>query len=155
MGGATVEGEVLIAVDGGITTAKTKAKTALLFGRITVCLVGIERSGTRQHIFQSLATDLIDVVHPPPISLQREPLPDGYWEVKPGSASIPFQIDLPVVVGPPPYESKKFSIKYLLSTTVEAKIGGKREFVRFSKPITVLSVYDRKSYHGVTADTQN
>lgn len=104
--GATVEGEVLIVVDGGISMAKTKAKPPLLFGRITVSLIGIERSGARQQIFQSLATDLIDARHPPPVTLalQHEPLPEGYWEVKPGSTSLPFRIDLPVVMGPPPYE---------------------------------------------------
>ena len=146
IGGATVEGEVLIAVDGGITTAKTKAKPPLLFGRITVSLVGIESYGSRQRIFQSLATDLIDVHHPPPITLalQREPLVEGYWEVKPGSTSLPFRIDLPVIMGPPPYESKKFGIRYLLSMTIEAKSDGKREFARISQKITVLSVHDRK-----------
>ena len=146
MGGATVEGEVLIAVDGGISTAKTKAKPPLLFGRITVSLIGIERSGARQQIFQSLATDLIDARHPPPVTLalQHEPLPEGYWEVKPGSTSLPFRIDLPVVMGPPPYESKKFSIRYLLNMTIEAKSAGKREFTRTLQKITVISVHDRK-----------
>ena len=145
MGGATAEGEALISVDGGITTARTKAKPPLLFGRITVSLIGIERSGTRQHIFQSLATDLIDAHHPPPITLamQREPLPDGYWEVKPGSTALAFRIDLPILMGPPPYESKKLGILYQLSMTIEAKSGGKKEFVRTSKEVAVLSVQDR------------
>jgi len=56
---------------------------------------------------------------------------------------LPFRLDLPVVMGPPPYKDKKVGIKYIVSTTVEAKIADKAEFVRESQDVAVLTVHDR------------
>lgn len=110
-----------------------------------VSLIGVESFNGRQWIFRSLATDLIDEGHPPPAAM----LAAGHssspmlWEVVPSSAILPFRLDLPVVIGPPPYKDKRASIKYVISTTVEAIISGKTEFVRRSQEVSVLTVHDR------------
>lgn len=51
MGGATVEGKVHIAIDGGSET-KRKSKSALSLSRISVTLVGIEQCQSKQEIFR-------------------------------------------------------------------------------------------------------
>jgi len=92
-----------------------------------------------------LATDLIDEAHPPPTTmLAVEPSSSStQWEVIPSMSVLPFRLDLPVVMGPPPYKDKKVGIKYIVSTTVEAKIADKAEFVRESQDVAVLTVHDR------------
>ncbi|KAL8783308.1 MAG: hypothetical protein Q9195_009429 [Heterodermia aff. obscurata] len=67
---------------------------------------------------------------------------EGSWEVLPSVSVLSFRLDLPVAMGPPSYTAKKQGIVYLLSTTVEAKVAGKQEFVRQSREITVLTVHD-------------
>ena len=70
---------------------------------------------------------------------------DSTWDVVPSDSMLPFRLNLPVVMGPPPYKAKKVGITYLLSTLVEARIGGKSQFVRHSREIIVLTVHDRRS----------
>ncbi|KAL8770202.1 MAG: hypothetical protein Q9209_004044 [Squamulea sp. 1 TL-2023] len=145
MGGATAEGVVHLTIDGGFKKAKSSNTLATMsINRITVNLVGIERSGARQHMFRCLTTDLIDEAHPPPVEMARpnQPISDRLWEVIPSSTTLPFRLDLPITLGPPPYSSRKNTITYLISVLVEAKIDGKRSYVRESKEVTVLTVHD-------------
>ncbi|KAL8937864.1 MAG: hypothetical protein Q9216_004211 [Gyalolechia sp. 2 TL-2023] len=145
MGGATVEGSVELTVDGGPNIARRKRKqTILSMDRISVALVGIERSGARQHMFTCLMTDLIDEAHLPPVEMARpnQPVSDQLWEVMPCRTILPFRIHLPVMLGPPPFHSKKNNVRYLLSVLVEAKIDGKRTYVRRSEEVMVLTVHD-------------
>lgn len=71
------------------------------------------------------------------------------WDVIPSDSVLPFRLDLPVDMGPPPYQSKKVGISYWLSTLAEFRILGKKQFVRESQEITVLTVHDREfpTYH--------
>ncbi|KAI4233085.1 MAG: hypothetical protein LQ349_004610, partial [Xanthoria aureola] len=145
MGGATAEGVVKLAIDGGLKRTKASAKLATMsIDRMSVSIVGIERSGARQYMFTCLMTDLIDEAHPPPVDMAPpdQPVSDRMWEVKPSATVLPFRLDLPIMLGPPPYKSKKNAITYLISVLVEAKIGGKRSYVRESEEVTVLTVHD-------------
>ena len=146
MGGATVEGEVHIAIDGGLE-AKRKSKTALFLSRISVTLVGKERCKSKQTIFRALTCDLIDESHPPPITMAPGAAASGeaVWDVNASESVLPFRLDLPVDMGPPPYESRKVGISYWLSTLAEFKIAGKKHLVRESQEIMVLTVHDRRS----------
>lgn len=144
MGGASVEGTVHLIVDGGVPTARHKGPSTLSISRISVTLVGIERCKGRQEIFRALTTDLIDEAHPPPTTMAPDPGSDGAWDVTPSTSILPFRMDLPVVMGPPPYRSKKAGINYLLSTMVVAKMAGKSKIVRQSREIMVLTVHDRR-----------
>ena len=146
VGGATVEGDVRITIDGGHEKLRRKSCPTLSISRIVISLVGIESFNGRQRIFRRLATELIDQSHPPPIEMAptgRLPA-EGSWEVLPSVSVLPFRLDLPVAMGPPSYTAKKQRIVYLLSTTVEAQVAGKQEFARQSREIIVLTVHDRK-----------
>lgn len=145
VGGATVEGEVYITFDDGKASTRRKTRPPILLRRIVVSLIAIEYSNGRKWIFRSLATDLIDEAHPPPTTmLAVAPSSSGtQWEVVPSMSVLPFRLDLPVIMGPPPYKGKKVGIKYVVSTTVEAKIADKAEFVRESQDVAVLTVHDR------------
>lgn len=146
MGGATVEGAVGLTVDGGSMPSRGRRKPAVLsIDRITVALVGIEQSGARQHMFTCLMTDLIDEAHPPPIQMARpdQPASDWLWVVMPSKTTLPFRLALPVMLGPPPFRSKKNNIKYMVSVLAEAKVDGKRIYVRKSEGVMVLTVHDR------------
>ncbi|KAI4177038.1 MAG: hypothetical protein LQ343_000518 [Gyalolechia ehrenbergii] len=145
MGGATVEGAVELTIDGGPKIAREGRKQApISIDRISVALVGVERSGARQHMFMCLMTDLIDEAHLPPIEMARpnQPVSDQLWEVMPSRTTLPFRINLPVMLGPPPYHSKKNNVRYLISVLVEAKINGKRTYVRRSEEVMALTVHD-------------
>lgn len=98
-------------------------------------------------MFRCLMTDLIDEAHPPPIEMARpnQPMSDQLWGIMPSNTILPFRLDLPVKLGPPPYISKKNSITYLISVLVEAKVDGMRAYVRESEEVTVLTVHDRTS----------
>ncbi|KAI4248338.1 MAG: hypothetical protein L6R42_009295, partial [Xanthoria sp. 1 TBL-2021] len=145
MGGATAEGVVNLTIDGGLKKAKASTKLATMsIDRMSVSIVGIESSGVRQYMFRCLMTDLIDEAHPPPVEMAPpgQPISDRMWEVRPSTTLLPFRLDLPVMLGPPPYKSRKNTITYLVSVLVEAKIGGKRSYVRESEEVTVLTVHD-------------
>ena len=68
----------------------------------------------------------------------------GSWEVLPSSSCLPFRLDLPVTMGPPPYAAKRQGILYLLSMTIEASVAEKQEFARESREVVILTVHDRK-----------
>ena len=147
VGGATVEGDVHLVVDGGSGTKKRKHGQSISIGRIYVTVVGIERCRGRQEIFRVLMTDLVHDHHPLPSHLFTEKRPEKVWVLAPSSTVIPFCVDLPINMGPPPYESRKAGISYLASVTVEAIIAGRSHLVRHSEEIAVLSVHDRKSVY--------
>ncbi|KAL8915320.1 MAG: hypothetical protein Q9171_000190 [Xanthocarpia ochracea] len=145
IGGATAEGVVNLIIDGGLKKAKSSSKLATMsIDRMSVSIVGIEKSGARQHMFSCLMTDLIDEAHPPPAEMARpnQPVSDRLWEVTPSTTVLPYRLDLPIIVGPPPYKSRKNTITYLVSVLVEAKVGGKRSYVRESEEVIVLTVHD-------------
>ena len=144
MGGATVEGVVCIQIDGGNPEKKRKLKQALSLRTLSVTLVGIERCKARQEMFRVLQTDLIDQEHPPPATMALDTSLDGCWDVAPSESHLPFCLDLPVAMGPPPYKSKKVGISYWLSALLEFTIASKKHLVRQSREVTILTVHDRK-----------
>ncbi|KAL8737115.1 MAG: hypothetical protein Q9181_002009 [Wetmoreana brouardii] len=101
MGGATAEGAVSLTVDGGSRTPRARHKLPpMSIDRISVSLVGIERSGARQHMFRCLTTDLIDEAHPPPVEMARpnQPVSDQLWEVMPLTEKALLNLPNPLVV---------------------------------------------------------
>lgn len=148
VGGATVEGEVCIVVDAAKFSTGSQSRPPILIDRIMVTLVGVERSNGRQWIFRSLATELIDEAHPPPTTMAvvDQLRTEVMWEAVPSRSILPFRLDLPVIVGPPPHETKRVGIYYLLSVTVGANIAEKRVLVRKSQKIAVLTIHDRMFY---------
>ena len=144
VGGATVEGEVCVVIDQTTSGPGSDARLTMSTDRITVTLIGVERSNGKQWIFRSLATELLDEAHPPTtMTGDDEPKPQVTWDVVPSNSVLPFRLDLPVIVGPPPCETKKAAIYYLLTATVGANIGGKRVLIRKSQKIAILTVHDR------------
>ena len=143
MGGATLEGEIHVGIDGGPFVTRRNTSPVSL-SKISTTVVGIERCKGRQDMFRALSSDLIDAAHPPPTSMDPHPGPGATWDVQPSNSTLPFRLDLPVVMGPPPYRSKKAGISYWLSTLAEFKISGKAHFVRQSREVTVLTVHDRR-----------
>ncbi|KAL9102827.1 MAG: hypothetical protein Q9163_002076 [Psora crenata] len=126
MGGATIEGDIDISIDAGCSDARRKSLSKLAVTRVIVHVVGIERCKTRQEIFRALATNVLHASDP---AIHHDSL-------------LPFHLDLPVLMGPPPYRAKRVGIKYLLSCLIQFQVGEKTQFVRQSKEITVLTVHD-------------
>ena len=144
MGGATVEGEIHLVLDGGLARNRRKGQASVSISRVSVTLVGIESCKKKQEIFRALTAEVIDDKNPLPLSMAPEPVGDGSWIIQPSSSILPFRLDLPVMMGPPPYESKKAGIRYMVSTTIEASVSKKKVLIRQSKNIMVLTVHDRK-----------
>ncbi|KAL9614693.1 MAG: hypothetical protein Q9167_000822 [Letrouitia subvulpina] len=155
LGGATAEGDVCLVIDGGKRQKSNPKKPPILMNRISVSLVGIERSNGRTTMFQCLMTDLIDEAHPPPktMALANQPASEVGWQAIPSASVLPFRIDLPVSLGPVPFKSKKNSIKFLVSVLVEARLGGERVYVRNSEEVAILAVYDRM-WHSLPAEDE-
>ena len=143
MGGATIEGEIIVLIDGASARKKRKSKDDLSLKRIAVTLVGIERCKSRQEIFHALMCDLIDGSHPPPTNMVPHHGLGATWNVQASESTLPFRLDLPVLMGPPPFRSKEVGIRYNLSTLAEFSIAGKSHFARESRDIVVLTVHDR------------
>ena len=144
VGGATVEGEIHVGIDGGPFSRRRKSVPSLSLSRISAILVGIERCRGRQDMFRALACDLIDAAHPPPASMALDPASGFAWDVQPSNSTLPFRLDLPVLMGPPPYKSKKVGISYWVCASAEFEICGKKHIVRQSREVAVLTVHDRK-----------
>ncbi|KAL9039200.1 MAG: hypothetical protein Q9214_004975 [Letrouitia sp. 1 TL-2023] len=144
LGGATAEGDVCLVIDGGKRQKSNPKKPPISVNRISVSLVGIERSNGRTTMFNCLMTDLIDKAHPPPETMAPadQPTSESGWQVVPSASVLPFRIDLPVTLGPVPFKSKKNSITFLVSVLLEAKIGSERVYVRNSEEVAILAVYD-------------
>ena len=144
-GGATLGGEVFLVIDDGKFSKRSKDLAPLYLGYATVYLVGVETWNGRHHIFQSLAIEIVNDARPPPSAmLSSSKFANGFWEVLPSSVCIPFQLSLPVKIGPPPYSSKHASIRYILCATVLLKTYGRDFSVRDSCDITILEVHNRK-----------
>jgi len=153
MGGGTIEGQIQLKIDGGSATGRRKSRPTISLGRTAVDVLGVEAVQSRQHIFRNLAVELIDENHPPPSTMlaASQKKFDAFWEVLPSVSVLPFQVNLPINMGPPPYKSKNACIRYILCTTVVFHVAGKVYYVRQSHDISVLTVHDR-TYCASVAD---
>ncbi|KIW16173.1 hypothetical protein PV08_06224 [Exophiala spinifera] len=145
VGGGTVEGHMSIEVDGG-APRKPKWKP-IYISKASVDVIGVEEiSDGRRWVFLSLATELFDRENPPPPSLvtsqQPAESPETWWELKSAKANIPFSVNLPLKLGPPPYASKQASIRYMLCPSIVIRIGDKRSTVRQTWSIQMLTIHD-------------
>ena len=146
VGGGTVEGHISLIVDNAILVSRKKLKPVSI-SRLSVDIIGVEEvNDGRRWTFLALGTDLFDETHPPPSGLidGRSPKHRSElgWLLKPASVTIPFCINLPLNLGPPPYDSKQACIRYILCPTAHIAIGEKRSAVRRSWNIQMLTVYD-------------
>lgn len=146
VGGGTVEGHITFTVDDGVLVTRKKLKS-MNMSRLSVDVIGVEEvSDGRRWAFLALGTELFDESHPPPNSVINGRSPkfrsELGWLLKPGTARIPFCINLPLNLGPPPYQSKQASIRYILCPTAHVKIGEKRSVVRQSWNVQMLTVHD-------------
>ena len=146
VGGSAVEGEVSVVFDGGKTKYHFAKLPPIFIGRLSVDLLGVEISQGRKHIFRCLATELIDEDYPPPSTMKVavRGISEAYWKVAPSTSIMPFRLELPINMGPPPYSSRNTSIKYILYTTLMMMINEKHHYVRKSQDITILTLHDRK-----------
>lgn len=145
VGGGSVDGHIQIVFDECATRKPNFCPVTI--SRLCVDLIGVEEVNDDQKwIFLSLATDLFDEQHPPPFSLVQDQNPTRgvglCWTLQPGSALIPFRIDLPLNVGPPPYESREGRIRYLLCATAQVCQQGINASVREQLNIQVVTVHD-------------
>ena len=147
VGGGSVEGQVCVVINDGKTRNRQRSNPALSIGRISIDVLGVETSHGKNFIFRSLATELLDKTHPPPATMAAasRAVSDAFWEVMPSVSILPFRLELPVHVGPPPYSSKIASIKYILCSTVSIRISGEQQYVRKSQEIHIITVHDRMS----------
>ncbi|OAL27427.1 hypothetical protein AYO22_03702 [Fonsecaea multimorphosa] len=121
VGGGTVEGQLTIQVDGGVVR-KPKTKP-IYISKACIDVIGVEEiNDGRRWVFLSLATDLFDRENPPPPSLvtsqDPEPGADLWWEMRSATSVVPFCVNLPLRLGPPPYFSRQASIRYLLCPSI-------------------------------------
>lgn len=151
MGGCTVEGSLRIALDGGAPGGRYKSRSAMSIGRVLVDVLGVESSHGKHWIFRSLACELIDETHPPPNTMAASTGAafDAFWESIPSSSVLPFRLNLPVNMGPPPYRSKQARIRYIICATLAIKISGMQHCVRKSLEIAILSAHDRRCSVGI------
>ncbi|KAJ9608492.1 hypothetical protein H2200_007480 [Cladophialophora chaetospira] len=145
VGGGTVEGQLTIQVDGGVPR-KPKSKP-IYISRACVDIIGVEEvSDGRRWVFLSLATELFDKDNPPPHSLvtsrHSQPGPALWWEMKSATSVLPFCVNLPLKLGPPPYSSRQASIRYLLCPSLVVKSGDKRTVIRQIWNVQMLTVHD-------------
>ena len=145
VGGGTIEGQVNLMIDGGRSSGRHKNRSAISIGRLSIDVLGVEVGHGRQSIFRSLAHELIDDTYPPPSTMVAAPraASDAFWTVMPCTSVLPFKLDLPINMGPPPYKSKHAKIRYILCATLVIRISDKLNFVRRSQEIAVLTVHDR------------
>lgn len=145
VGGGTVEGQLAIQVDGA-GSRKSKLKPVYI-SKASVDVIGVEEvSDGRRWVFLSLATELFDKENPPPPALvaSQRPLPgpDLWWELKAATSALPFCVNLPLKLGPPPYASRQASIRYLLCPSVVLRVGEKRSVVRQTWSVQMVTVHD-------------
>lgn len=145
VGGGTAEGRLSIQVDGGVLR-KARNKSVYI-SKASVDVIGVEDiHDGRRWVFLSLATDVIDEKNPPPSSLVTSQHPENgpelWWELKPATGILPFSINLPLKLGPPPYSSRLASIRYLLCPSVTIRVGEKRSVVRQTWSVPMMTVHD-------------
>jgi hypothetical protein len=144
VGGGSIEGHVTITVD---SNDRSKYRRSLDIGEMAIDLLGFEDvTHGRTATFLALGTELLDANHPPPADMVQPTniitTGDGYWPLAASSTLLPFMISLPLETGPPPFQSKHASIRFLLSVTAMIRDTGKSYKVRTSQDIQVLSTYD-------------
>ena len=146
VGGGTIEGQINLKVDANAAN-KSKLKQ-MHISNLSVDIIGVEEvTDGRRWIFLSLATELFDQAHPPPPSLvssqDSASSSEQLWPLKSGSAaSVPFCINLPLNIGPPPYLSRQAAIRYLFCPTAIIKVGNKQCIIRQTWNIQMLTVHD-------------
>ncbi|KAH0537797.1 hypothetical protein FGG08_005479 [Glutinoglossum americanum] len=150
MGGGTVEGKLDITIGRGSDRKKLHGKEILL-GRIGVDVIGVEEvPPARKSIFLTLATELIDINHPPPATMlapATERIPSAqFWTLMPSTSMLPFRLNLPLNVGPGPFHSNRARIRYILCATALIKEAGKQSYVRCAQEINLVSAYDPFAY---------
>ena len=146
VGGGDIEGSIRVIVD---EAERIRHRKTLAFSRISVDLLGVEEaSGGRRSIFFNLTTELIDAEHPPPrnmVGSEKKISPvDPFWYLLPSVSNLPFLLNLPLDVGPPPFNAKNAKIRYIVCVTMLIRDTGRQYLVRTSQSVSVLSVYDRK-----------
>jgi hypothetical protein len=148
MGGGTVEGRLDVTV-GQSSDKKKQHGKAILLGRIGVDVIGVEEvPPSRKSIFLTLATELIDINHPPPATMlapAAERIPSAqFWTLMPSTSMLPFRLNLPLNVGPGPFHSNRARIRYILCATALIKEAGRQSYVRCAQEVNLVSAYDRK-----------
>lgn len=148
VGGGSIEGTVQIRVD---EAERIRHRRTLDIARISIDLLGLEEmSGNRRCVFLNLATELIDEHNPPPHNMvdKQEPInsEELFWHLMPSFTNLAFNLSLPLNVGPPPFQSKHARIRYVLCISLLIRDHGKQYIVRTSEDVTVLSVYDRRTW---------
>ena len=146
VGGSAVEGEASVTFDGGKPKYHFTKLPPISIGRLSVDMLGVEIAQGRKHIFRCLATELIDEDYPPPSTMKvaARGISEAYWRVAPSTSVIPFRLELPINMGPPPYSSRNASIKYILCTTLAMMINEKHYHVRRSQELAILTIHDRE-----------
>ena len=144
VGGGSIEGQVKITVD---ENQRVRARRSLGIGAISVDLLGFEEMASgRRASFLAVGTELIDTNHPPPANMIVPPSPlapdESFWTLAPSTSTLSFMISLPLDTGPPPFQSKKANIRFLLCATALISDAGKHYRVRKSQDICVLATYD-------------
>ena len=139
-----MEGNVKITVD---ENERLKSRRSLGIGALAVDLVGFEdMTGGKKASFLAVGTELIDAAHPPPADMVEPSNPltpsDPFWTLTPSTSLLAFMVSLPLEPGPPPFQSKSASIRYLLCATALISDAGKHYRVRCSQEVHVLPTYD-------------
>ncbi|KAF2210899.1 hypothetical protein CERZMDRAFT_113050 [Cercospora zeae-maydis SCOH1-5] len=143
VGGGSIEGFVKITVDDN---EQSRARRPLGIGGLAVDLLGIEQiSINRKATFLALGTELIDKRHPPPAKMVQSAAlsaEEKFWSLLPSTSALPFMISLPLDTGPPPFQSKHASIRFMLAVTAVIQETGKLYRVRTSHDVHILPTYD-------------
>lgn len=144
VGGGSIEGFVRVTVDDN---ERQKHRRTLGIGSLCVDLLGFEDAcGNQRSVFLALGTDVIDARHPPPVSMAEPTNPltpgDKFWTLSPSHSTLPFMISLPLDTGPPPFQSKQASIRFLLCATALIRDAGNHYRVRTSQEVHILPTYD-------------
>ena len=144
VGGGSVEGQIRVTVD---ENDRTRARRSLSIGALSADLLGFEDMPSgRRAIFLAVGTDLIDAKHEPPAGMVEPANPlvpnESFWTLTPSTSSLPFMISLPLDTGPPSFQSKNASIRYLLCATALISDASKHYQVRTSQEVNVVPTYD-------------
>ncbi|KAK4552499.1 hypothetical protein LTR86_010343 [Recurvomyces mirabilis] len=144
VGGGSLEGFITVVIDHN---ERAKERRTLGVGSVTIDLLGYEQtSGDRKATFLALGSDVIDANHPPPASMVEPSNPltpgDKFWTSCPSSSTLPFMLSLPLDTGPPLFQSRHASIRYVLCATALIRDAGTHYRVRVSKEVQILPTYD-------------
>ncbi|KAK5108717.1 hypothetical protein LTR62_007864 [Meristemomyces frigidus] len=144
VGGGSIEGFVVVTVD---QNDRSKDRRNLGIRSLTIDLLGCEHAtGDRKAMFLALGTDVIDQNHPPPAGMIEHSPPltlgEKFWTLDPSKSALPFMISLPLDTGPPPFQSRQATIRYLLCATAVIRDAGTQYRVRVSRDVPILPTYD-------------